>query len=268
MTMKKPLQTFNHLIYRCEKAVAGVLFLLMALLMFVSVVHRIFSRKEGRVVTLIAGALDGMGISVDTVLMSGSISSAISLLIAFTLAYGGLRTLKRATPIPRVQAAALAIGITAALTVVLKIFLAMFPNGIVRGPVMSLCCMLWVGFLGASTATYERRHLALEMGDKIWPQSWLPQVRRLAMLLTALFCLFLLSLSVISILDHHKGWMVNHLAGNLLPTEIPKWVIFLIFPYTFMTMTLRFLGAMITGKTAGEELLPGLSLPSAEEEAL
>ena len=40
--------------------------------------------------------------------------------------------------------------------------------------------MMWVALLGASMATYERSHLALEMGEKIWPQKWLRYVKAVA----------------------------------------------------------------------------------------
>jgi TRAP-type C4-dicarboxylate transport system permease small subunit len=61
------------------------------------------------------------------------------------------------------------------------------------------------------------------------------------------------ALAVLSIRDHLAGWTVNHLAGNLLPTDIPKWVVFLILPYTFVVMTLRFAG-LAFGALRGESV--------------
>jgi TRAP-type C4-dicarboxylate transport system permease small subunit len=148
------------------------------------------------------------------------------------------------------------LGVTGALAGAVYLLLIIAPNGIVWGPVVSLSCMLWVGFLGASMATYERRHLALEMGEKLWRGKALTVVRALAWLSAAGVCLFLLSLSVLSISEHHDAWALNHLAGNLLPTGIPKWVVFLIFPYTFVVMTLRFVAQSVGGEADATEGKP------------
>lgn len=250
----------DQALHRAEQAVAGVLFVFMAALMFASVTHRVFSREEGRLSGYLLGALNGMGITADPAFVHGPVSALLNIAITFGLAYGALRTMERKEQLSVGRALTYAFGIALVLALAVKTVLWAVPNGIVWGPVVSLSAMLWVGFLGGSIATYEKRHLALEMGDKIWPAPILPYVRALAMLVTAGFCAFLLALSVVSLLDHHAGWQVNHMAGNLMPTEIPKWVVFLIFPYTFGVMMLRFIGAAL-GALRGEptivETLPG-----------
>jgi len=252
-------------VYRAEQALAGLLFVFMAALMFASVTHRVFSREEGRVSGYLLAFLRSTGSSPDAAFIHGPVSAGLNMLITFALVYGALRTMQRESQLPVGRALGMAVGLTFLLSIAVKAVLWLVPNGIVWGPVVSLCAMLWVGFLGGSIATYEKRHLALEMGDKIWPGSILPYVRALAMLVTAAFCGFLLALSVVSLLDHYAGWQVNHMAGNLMPTEVPKWVVFLIFPYTFAVMMLRFIGAAF-GALKGEptivESLPGQ--PSSE----
>ena len=237
--MKESLRRIDALLYKSERVLAGALFLCMALVMFSSVTHRVFSREEGRLAGMLAGLL---GVTVDKATLDGPATVALNLLLTFAFSYAALRTVKRNKPFSAGQALGLSLVATLVLAGVVKLLLVALPNGIVWGPVIALCCMLWVGFLGASIATYEKRHLALEMGEKIWPERSMPYVRALAMLAAALFSAFLVALSVISIRDHYAGWDVNPLAGNLLPTQIPKWVVFLIFPYTFVVMTLRFAG--------------------------
>lgn len=240
----------NRAVYRAERAVAGALFLAMAVVMFASVTHRVFSRDEGRISTLLLWITQRLGARPEPALFHGPISIAFNVTLALILVYAALRTMSRQPAMSRRRAVALALPITALLGLAVKTILIAWPNGIVWGPVVSLACMLWVGFLGASIATYEKRHLSLEIADKIWPLWAAPSIRGLSLALTACFCLFLLALSIVSLTDHHAGWMINRLAGNLLPTAIPKWIVFLIFPYTFCVMLLRFVGAAVEAVAA------------------
>ena len=247
------LRKADAALYRAERIVAGLLFLVMALVMFASVTHRVFSREEGRLSQILARLLAALGVTLEPATVNGPLSAGLNVFLTFLLCYAALRTMKRAEPLPAGRALAYAAGAALALAALVKLLLWALPNGIVWGSVVALACMLWVGFLGASIATYEKRHLALEMGEKIWPERAAPYVRSVGMFVTALFCLFLVALAVLSIRDHLAGWTVNHLAGNLLPTDIPKWAVFLILPYTFVVMTLRFVGLAL-GALRGESV--------------
>jgi TRAP-type C4-dicarboxylate transport system permease small subunit len=252
------LRRADQALYRAERALAGVLFLLMALIMFASVTHRVFSREEGRLAVIFGHLLATFGLVLKPETLHGQVSPLLNLTLTFVFARAAFRTTKRDQPLSEARSAGYALIATALLAGLVKLLLVLLPNGLVWGPVVALACMLWVGFLGGSIATHEKRHLALEMGEKIWPARVAPYVRSLAMLVTAVFALFLTALAVLSIRDHHASWLVNHLAGNLLPTEIPKWVVFLIFPYTFTIMTLRFVGlafGALRGESVHEEKL-------------
>ncbi len=248
--MKESLRRIDALLYRTERVLAGALFLCMALVMFASVTHRVFSREEGRLAGMLAALA---GADVDQATLDGPATLALNLLLTFAFSYAALRTMQRSKALSTGQALGLALVATVVLAGIVKLLLVTLPNGLVWGSVVALTCMLWVGFLGASIATYEKRHLALEMGEKIWPERSMPYVRSAAMVAAALFCTFLVALSVISISDHFASWDVNPLAGNLLPTQIPKWAVFLIFPYTFVVMTLRFAG-FASGALRGESV--------------
>jgi TRAP-type C4-dicarboxylate transport system permease small subunit len=247
------LRKADAALYRAERLLAGALFLFMSFIMFASVTHRVFSREEGRLAVLVGDLLAGLGVTLDQATLHGPVSAGLSFVLGLLFSYAALRTMKRDEPISAGKALGYALVITAVGAGVIQFLLWALPNGLVWGPVMALASMLWVSFLGASIATYEKRHLALEMGEKIWPEKMMPAVRSLGMLATALFVGFLLALAFVSIADHHAGWVVNHLAGNLLPTEVPKWVVFLIIPYTFGIMTLRFLGLSL-GALRGESV--------------
>ncbi|MBI4510896.1 MAG: TRAP transporter small permease [Deltaproteobacteria bacterium] len=246
-------------IYRAERFLAATLFLFMSLVMFANVMQRVFSRTEGRLSAAFLAILGRLGLEADPAVIHGPVSLALNLALTLVLAYGALRTIKKKDQPQLVKfskraSLLFAAAVTAGLALLIKGILLAFPNGVVWAPPIALSSMLWVGFIGASMATYEKRHLALEMGEKIWPQSVVPIVRGLALVATAGLCIFLLLLACLSIQDHFRGWLVNHLVGNLDPTPIPRWCVFLIFPYTFVVMILRFLGQVASREVTGEKV--------------
>jgi TRAP-type C4-dicarboxylate transport system permease small subunit len=145
------------------------------------------------------------------------------------------------------RAWAVATGLTLGLGAAVKLVLVVLPNGLIEAIKYSLICVLWIGLIGASIATYEKRHLALEIADYIWPKAWSRVVKGLAMALTAAFVVFLLMLSALSVSEHRETWLVNPLTGVVLGTSIPLWTIYLVFPYALGVMALRFI-AQVRGE--------------------
>jgi TRAP-type C4-dicarboxylate transport system permease small subunit len=235
------LQKIDHGVYQAERWLAGGLFLLMVVVMFLMVTQRVFSRPEGR---LGVWLIDRFGI--EPAFAYGTLSTIIHLAVTFVLCLAAFVTMKplRGGKLKLWLAIPGAVGATGILVGYVKLVLWFFPNGLIWGSKFSLAAMLWVGFLGASIATYEKRHLALEMGEKLWPAKAARFVRALAYLSAAAMCGLLLYLAVVSVLDHHHTWQNSrHLTGILLlELPIPNWLVFMIFPYTFGVMTLRFLG--------------------------
>ncbi len=246
----------DRALWRVERWLAGGLFLAMVLVVATSVIHRVFSREEGRLSTLLLNVLQRLGVAADPATVHGSGSLAINLSLGGLAAVMAARTLKPSGTARELAGVAALIwaggvGLVAAI-------LALFPNGLVFGPAVALACMLWVGFLGASIATYEKRHLALEVADKIWPAPAQRWVQGVAGLLTAILCALLTALTAISLSGHHATWTINPLAGRLLPTEIPNWTVFMVLPYTFAVMSLRFTGAGVS-RLAGLPPRPGVA---------
>jgi TRAP-type C4-dicarboxylate transport system permease small subunit len=104
--------------------------------------------------------------------------------------------------------------------------------------------MLWVALLGASMATFERAHLSLEMGEKIWPSRWLHVIKAAAHAVTSAFCIALLLLSIEMVTDQ-MGWEATIKANDWLPS----WVALAILPYTFAAMSVRLLAQTYTVAT-------------------
>lgn len=236
------LDRMDHGIYRAEQWVAGIAFGAMIGVMALSVAHRVFSREEGRLSTALLRILHGLGVAVEPATIHGPVGLCLNLALGYAFAWLVLRTRKADVALTPARALLWAVPLTLALAGAVWLVLALLPNGLVWGPAVALACMLWCGFLGASLATYAKKHLALEMADKIWPASWQPAVKGLAMALTALATGVLLWLAWLSIAAHYGAWQQNPLTGQLLPTEIPKWTVFTVLPWTFAVMTLRLTG--------------------------
>ncbi len=243
-------------IYQAERAAGGFLFLTMSLVMFANVLERVFSRDESRLVTLVFGKLP----TPENEWWHHSFSLYLNLGLTFLVSLLGVRTMKRSgPPQPFVMSLGLAAAITALLAGFVWVVLDQFPNGLVWAPRVSGVCMLCVGLVGASIATYEKRHLALEMGDKLWRASIAHFVKSLSFLTAVAMCLFLAWLSWKSILDYKvHGDVVD-------PSSLPwaKWKVLLIVPFSLCMMALRFLGLavrVIFNPEAGAsgELIPGM----------
>ena len=259
----KDVKKVDDLVYRAERNVAWVIFLTMASVMFVYATQRIFSRPEGRLSTLLLYALDAMGLSPDPTFVHGSVSLTLNVLIAFGLSYVAMRTRvedkkkPRSVPFDLARAA----GITALMTGFIVSILAIFPNGLAWGPKVTLCLLLWVGFIGASMSAFEKRHLAVEIGEKIWPPSLAGPMKRLSFVCTTVFCAFIFTLAVQSVSLYRDDWIQsNGLAGLIDTTSIPRWVVLLVLPYSFGMMGLRFALQIFTKLDAGgdEALLVAL----------
>lgn len=113
---------------------------------------------------------------------------------------------------------------------------------------LALVMMIWVALLGASMATYERSHLSLEMGEKIWPAGMLHLVKAVAHGVTSAFCIGALLLSI-DLVSSQK-----HFGTKIEDTEwLALWQAFLVVPYAFAAMGVRFLAQAVTQGTRSAE---------------
>lgn len=164
---------------------------------------------------------------------------------------------------------ALAVGLVLATWAFLRLFLFLVPNGLVWSQTVGLVLMLWVGVIGASMATREHRHLALDLGSKLWPKKFLPRVQGLGNLVTSLFCLSLTLLACVSLRDHFRDWSQTDGAGGVFPAlAIPKWIAFAGVPAGFCVMALRFFAQALEsfrGKVEEDDAMHMLGLDKSEE---
>lgn len=229
------LARLDAAIYEVEKKFVGALMLIMGAVMFADVVHRVFSRAPGRLATMMAG-LTGQSVE----WLDQMVAPAVIGLFGLFIIYGAIRSRQATMPAPTVFLRATLTLIAA--TALVQGFVRLVPEGVVWAPYFSLCLLLWVGLIGASMATYSGRHLALEMGEKIWPESWRDKVRSVSGLVAAAFAVLITVLGTMSLVDHFGIWLESPEA-NLIPSvDLPKWTVFWVVPYAFGIIALRYLG--------------------------
>jgi len=216
--------------YQVERYVCGGMFLIMAVVVFASVVSDAFgTRRE----------------PLDLVILYG-----LSLLAVRTRARarGGQ---PRSWPVSLALAALVTVAVVAVVLGTIRIL----EGRSIMIQKLSLVAMIWVALLGASMATYERSHLSLELGEKLWPARVVHLVKALAHGVTAGFCLaaFRLSLDLVA---SQRGMGLT-IDGN---EWLQMWQAFVVVPYAFAAMAIRFLaqaGTVATGTAEPvEERLP------------
>ena len=114
-----------------------------------------------------------------------------------------------------------------------------FSTGISWGDPLVRYLVLWVGFIGASLATKEEKHITIEVFSRWFSANSAFCLKLLSQLISAVIC-GLLTVA---------GWtFVQNEAqmGEVAMLKIPIWIPQMIIPITFALMTLRFLLSFLT----------------------
>jgi len=108
----------------------------------------------------------------------------------------------------------------------------LFHEGILWADIFLRQLVVWVGFLGASLAVRERKHIAIKILPNFLPQHWKNGLRILADLATGL----------ISGLLAMAAWQFVQLeaeSGSTLFLDLPVWIFQTVLPFSFGMITLR-----------------------------
>ena len=108
-----------------------------------------------------------------------------------------------------------------------------FSTGLDWGESFLRNLVLWIGFIGATLATREGKHINIDVVSR-----WLPSLgRNIVMLITHLF-----SFSVCCLLTYAALKFIRNEVqmGNRTLLNIPAWILEMILPMTFGLMTFRF----------------------------
>jgi TRAP-type C4-dicarboxylate transport system permease small subunit len=120
--------------------------------------------------------------------------------------------------------------LTAFLQIVLRNF---FSTGLDWADSLLRNLVLWIGFIGATLATKEGKHINIDVVSR-----WLPALgKNIVTLITHLFSLCISCLLTYAALKFIKNEVQM---GRMTFLNIPAWIPEMILPITFGVMTLRF----------------------------
>ncbi|CAI2718224.1 TRAP transporter small permease [Nitrospina watsonii] len=112
-------------------------------------------------------------------------------------------------------------------------------TGILWGDILLRQLVLWVGFLGASLAVRERKHIAIDFLPHFFNATW-KKINRIAVdLVTAVISAFLAKAAWDFILFEKEG-------GSTLFLDIPVWLFQTILPFSFALIALRLILRVVT----------------------
>lgn len=242
--MLKMLETVDEFFYRQEKRVVATMLLAMGVMVFFDVMHRV-STREG------------------SFLANPAIMVVIASAVA-TLAF-----------VTRGASQAIGKGVATGIAVIAaqQGFIRAMPNGLVWSQTLAMAFTLWLGMIGACLAAHDRRHLALDVGSKLWPASIAHRVAAVGHFITAMFSLGILFLSLRSCGEHYHTWASTEgAAGTLTGLPVPKFAVFLAIPIGMAILAFRF---MLEGvkvwmgleEVGGDDTLRQLGIEDAASDA-
>lgn len=109
-----------------------------------------------------------------------------------------------------------------------------FDYGILWGDIFLRHMVLWVGFIGASLATRDEKHINIDVLGRISPEKFRPYLRTVVDLFTMLVC--------IALAHAAYGFLQYEIEANtILFNDIPAWIFQIIIPLGFALIAFRFL---------------------------
>jgi TRAP-type C4-dicarboxylate transport system permease small subunit len=109
-----------------------------------------------------------------------------------------------------------------------------FAEGLLWGDIMLRNLVLWVGFLGASLATRQEKHISIDLFNRFLSQRAGHIVRIVTNLFAMSVCYLLTRASITFVSD-------EMLYGTTLFGDVPAWYFQLIIPIGFALIAFRFL---------------------------
>ncbi len=232
--MIETLDRFDAWMYRQEQRAVGAMLAVMGTVVFLDVVYRVSATNDS---PLVPNALE-TALGAAAVPVWGALVGCVLGVLAFrTRGDKG--------------AEAKGIGVGVGFGAFIAAYVWLLPSGLVWSQTLALALTLWMGMAGACLAAYQRRHLALDVGSKVWPEKLQPKVAALGHWVTAVFCLLLVVLGIRSIIGvgtgemhipgHFDTWVDSeHAAGTMTGTPIPKWLVMASIPFGSLVLAYRF----------------------------
>lgn len=264
--MTEQLKRLDRLVYRAERAFVVFALLAMAFMVVLDVIHRVTSNDAAKVVDAMARVSSWFGASFEQGTPAYASLARVTPWLLFVLltalAWFGIRTATRPRSLP--HARALAFGAAGVVVVygLVQLLLRLVPNGFGWSQSVALVLTLWVGFLGASMATYENKHLKVEALARAIPVGLRKWVACASAVATALVCFVLMWLSIRYVRFNYGEYVATEGQGGLVVgADMPRYVAFMALPISFGIMMARFLGVAVAaaqGKVQESDPLAGL----------
>lgn len=110
------------------------------------------------------------------------------------------------------------------------------PEGYSWAKEVAMVLLVWTGFLGASMASYQGKHIDIDFGPKVFPKNVRPYIVAVGRLLNAGFAAFFVVLGIWKTMGSFR-------IGDELPyPRLPGWIVVAIIPISFSLICLRTLG--------------------------
>ncbi|MEM6990477.1 MAG: TRAP transporter small permease subunit [Myxococcota bacterium] len=274
------LKRLDNLVYQLERMVVVSALLVMAIVVFLDVVHRGFAGEASKFAEVgikVAGlfgslpAEDAPEYATAVAEMTTKLAAA-SPYVLFTLftglGYFGIRSAKRAEPVPPPIAALYAVAGVLATYGLIRLLIWGLPNGLIWSQPMALVLTLWVGFIGASMCTHDGKHLKVEALQRQIPDKYKPAVAFVSSLMTTLFCLVLLWLSLRYVRFNYDQFIQTEGRGGMFKGwDVPKYQGFAALPVAFTFMSVRFGARAVRALQGKIETVDALGLDKIKGDA-
>jgi len=245
-TVKDLFKKIDRMVFRGERVFVIAALVVMSIVVFLDVVHRTFASDENKGVAAFVKLLSYFGQSIergDATYTSLEGWFPYALWVAFVgLGVLGVRTASRREKVSMPRALVFSVVGVAGSYGLIRLFVAMTPNGVGWSQRLALVLTLWVGFVAASMCTYENKHLKVEAAQRVIPDGLKPYVVFLSAVFTAVVCFALMWLSTRFVLQRHLDFVQTEGRGGLIEgLGLPLYQAYAVLPLSFAIMTIRFL---------------------------
>jgi TRAP-type C4-dicarboxylate transport system permease small subunit len=269
------LKRLDRLVYQAERAFVVFALLAMAFAVVIDVVHRAASGDGAKLVDAVAKVTGWFGPDIEAGSPAYQRLASVTPWLLFGVLTGlgwfGIRTATRPRSLSHARAAAFAAAGVVVLHGLVQLLVRLLPNGLIWSQPFALVLTLWVGFVGASMATYENKHLKVDAMARVIPLGLRKWVAFVSALLTATICFALMYLSIRYVRFNYDEYTSTAGRGGLVQgLDLPKYLAFMALPLSFAIMTLRFLAVAaeaLAGRLQDSDPLAGL-VDEATKQAL
>ncbi len=288
--MREVVDKINGVVYQIERAIVVAAMMVMAILVFLDVAHRQWTsqvHKLGELLARFSGVKEGEPGFASLQDASPALTVVITLTLLFFAAWTasqrtlwpavGVKREEPSTPRNLLVCAGIAVGAFLLIWLVLRTLFGdpkvdhalcdpeaiswqcgVFPSGLIWAQQVALVLTIWAGFLGASMAASDVRHLRVEAIQRALPEKARNVAAGLGWAFAAVFSLLVSYLSLIYVQRQHDSWIETEGVGARFDgTEIPLWAGFSILPVAMVLIAIRFGGTAILAMRG--ELREGIS---------